>query len=91
MSILPNRRRLGSVNVVCVIVLACIGETKEKKRKGRGAWQGTSKWADDSEHEARMEVHDYVQRATIKRKRIVLYKKLQTSHAILDNTCLFRK
>ncbi len=32
-----DRRRVGHVNVVCVIVLACVGGKRGKKR-GSGGW-----------------------------------------------------
>jgi hypothetical protein len=33
----PEGRRLGHVNVVCVVVIACVG-AKEGKKRGNGDW-----------------------------------------------------
>jgi hypothetical protein len=90
-----DRRRLGLVNVVCVIVLAFVGG----KRRQRGALGGG--WARDlkvgqlilSTGSARGEVRSYVHRATIRIIRGVnTLKYLQnTSHAIIECTFLVEK
>jgi hypothetical protein len=67
----PDGRRLGHVNVLCVILIAC-GQEGGEKRANRD-------WAEDpkvgqltlSMGPARAEVYSYVQRATIPSKRII--------------------
>ncbi len=63
---MPDGRRLGRVNVVCVIVIACVGG-KEGKKRGSADWVRDSKVGQLtlSMGPARAEVSSYVQRATI--------------------------
>jgi hypothetical protein len=56
----PDGRRLGHVDVVCVIIIACV-DGKEEKKRGNGDWVRGLKVV----QLARAEVFSYVQRATI--------------------------
>jgi hypothetical protein len=61
-----DRRRLGLVNVVCVIILAFVGG-KMGQRGALGGWARELKVGQliPSTGSARGEVHSYVQRAII--------------------------
>jgi hypothetical protein len=45
-----DRRRLGRVNVVCIIVLAFVGGTRGKKRGSGGSGEGHKIGAVDFKH-----------------------------------------
>jgi hypothetical protein len=88
----PDRRRFRRVNVICAIVLACVGG----KRRKRGQW-GLGKeprsGAVDSEYGASVGRNSQLERATIQRKRVVYTLKysLSTTHAIITIMCPVRK
>jgi hypothetical protein len=66
----PNRRRLGLANVVCVKVIACVG-IKEGKKMGSWDWVSDLKVGQLTLRigPARAEVPSNVQRASIPNKR----------------------
>ncbi len=70
--LLPDGRRLGHVNVVCVIEIASVGG-KEGEMRDNGDWVRDPKEGQLtlSMGLARAEVHSYVQRATIPSKRVI--------------------
>jgi hypothetical protein len=43
-STVPDRRRLGRVNVICVIIFACFGGKGGGERGAMGTGYGTQKW-----------------------------------------------
>jgi hypothetical protein len=49
----PDRRK-GRVNVICVIVLACVGEKEGEMQRAAGAEEGALNGTVDSEHGANM-------------------------------------
>jgi hypothetical protein len=87
--IVPDRRKLRRVNVVCVIVLACTD--------GNGGKEGQWGQVKDlivgqltlSMGPARVKVCTYVQGATIPSKRVVFILKYSqsTTHAIINIMC----
>ncbi len=48
----PNGRRLGNVNVICVIVTSCAGRNEGGKERQWGLGKGSKSGAVDSEHGA---------------------------------------
>ncbi len=68
---MPDRRRLGRVNVIYAIVLVCWWEEGEKR--GNGGWVRDLKVGQLclSMGLAKAEVRSYVQTATISSKRVV--------------------
>jgi hypothetical protein len=67
----PNRRRLGHLDVVCVIVLACFSRKREEKRGQLGLGKGPKMWQLTlSMGPARAEICSYKQRATIPSKQV---------------------
>ncbi len=72
---MPDIRRFGHVNVVCVIVLACVGG-KRGKWGGGGRQQGLGKgpklgWLTMSMGPAMVEVCSHVQGATIPSEQVI--------------------
>jgi hypothetical protein len=68
----PSERRLGHVNVVCVLIIACV-DGKEGKQRGTGDWVWGPKVGQLtlSIGPASAEVRSYVKRATIPSKRVI--------------------